>query len=67
MVAAFLTHCDAYCMSDFNEEKLLSAIDRVKVIEQKQMCYNFFILLICKLASIRSYFPRKCCLDLPPS
>ena len=44
MVAAFLTHCDAYCMSDFNEEKLLSAIDRVKVIEQKQMCYNFFYL-----------------------
>jgi 4-coumarate--CoA ligase len=30
-VGSSLCHFDLYCMSDFSEEKLLAAIDRVKV------------------------------------
>lgn len=30
-VGSSLCHFDLYCMSDFSEEKLLDAIDRVKV------------------------------------
>ena len=32
MMSTSLAHFDLYCLSDFSEEKLLSAIDRVRVI-----------------------------------
>jgi hypothetical protein len=41
-VGSSLCHFDLYCMSDFSEEKLLDAIDRVKVKTKHSKQIKFF-------------------------
>ena len=55
VIGASLAHCDIYCMSDFSEEKLLSVIDRIKVIEREAensfVHFTYFVISLNSLVS----------------